>query len=135
MLVLSRKKNDSIVIDGQIRITVLEVRGNTVRLGIEAPKDVPIYRSDAVLRRAAALQAHPLTGVAAVGLHPEDALVLGLVQGAQAKISGEDGGDTVLPVVVTRAVPRGAAWVESTWTQTSALPPMGATLTVTRATA
>jgi carbon storage regulator len=50
MLVLSRKKNDSVVIDGQIRITVLEVRGNTVRLGIEAPKDVPIYRSELLER-------------------------------------------------------------------------------------
>ena len=103
--------------------------------GLTRIATVPIYRSDAVLRRCPALQAHPLTGHAAVGLHPEDALALGLAHGVQAKISGEDGGDTVLPVVVTRAVPRGAAWVESTWTETSALPPMGATLTVTRATA
>jgi len=94
---------------------------------------VPIYRGDAVVRRAPALQAHPLIGMAAVGLHPQDALALGLAQGARAKVSGE-GGETVLPVAVTHAVPRGAAWVESTWTQTSALPPMGAVLTVTRAT-
>ena len=103
-------------------------------VGLTRIATVPIYRSDAVLRRAAALQTHPLTGVAAVGLHPQDALALGLAQGAQARVSGE-GGETVLPVVVTRMVPRGSAWVESTWTETSALPPMGAALTVTRASA
>lgn len=46
MLVLSRKKNEKIVIDGNIVITVVEVRGDKVRLGIEAPKDVPIHRSE-----------------------------------------------------------------------------------------
>jgi NADH-quinone oxidoreductase subunit G len=93
---------------------------------------VPVYRSDAVVRRAPALQAHPLTGTAAVGLHPEDALALGLANGAQATISGA-GAETQLPVIVSRAVPRGAAWVESTWSETRALPPTGAALTVARA--
>ncbi|MDR3387769.1 MAG: NADH-quinone oxidoreductase subunit NuoG [Rudaea sp.] len=93
---------------------------------------VPIYRGDAVLRRASALQAHPLTGTAAVGLHPEDALALGLTHGAQARVSGE-GGEAVLPVVVTRAVPRGGAWIESAWAETSVLPPTGSALTVVRA--
>ena len=46
MLVLSRKKNESIVIDDRIVITVVEVRGDKVRLGIEAPRDVPIHRSE-----------------------------------------------------------------------------------------
>lgn len=46
MLVLSRKKNESIVIDGNIVVTVVEVRGDKVRLGIEAPKEVPIHRSE-----------------------------------------------------------------------------------------
>ena len=46
MLVLSRKSNESIVIDGQITITVLQVKGNSVRLGIEAPKEVPILREE-----------------------------------------------------------------------------------------
>jgi NADH-quinone oxidoreductase subunit G len=93
---------------------------------------VPIYRSDAVVRRAKSLQDHPLTGSAAVGLNPEDALALGLAHGAQAKVSGGEA-DAVLPVVITRAVPRGAAWVEATWSETRALPPTGAPLTVTRA--
>jgi carbon storage regulator len=46
MLVLSRKKNESIVIDGEVTITVVEVRGDKVRLGIEAPREVPIHRSE-----------------------------------------------------------------------------------------
>ena len=46
MLVLSRKKNESIVIDGNIVITIVEVRGDKVRLGIEAPREVPIHRSE-----------------------------------------------------------------------------------------
>jgi len=46
MLVLSRKKNESIVVDDAIVITVLEIRGDKVRLGIEAPKSVPIHRSE-----------------------------------------------------------------------------------------
>jgi carbon storage regulator len=46
MLVLSRKKDEAVVIDGGIKVTVLEVRGNVVRLGIEAPSEVPILRSE-----------------------------------------------------------------------------------------
>lgn len=46
MLVLSRKKNESIVINEHIVITVVEVRGDKVRLGIQAPKEVPIHRSE-----------------------------------------------------------------------------------------
>ena len=46
MLVLSRKKNECIIIDDNIVITVVEVRGDKVRLGIEAPREVPIHRSE-----------------------------------------------------------------------------------------
>lgn len=46
MLVLSRKRNESIVINDEIVITVVEVRGDKVRLGIEAPREVPIHRSE-----------------------------------------------------------------------------------------
>lgn len=46
MLVLSRKKNESIVINTDIVITVIEVRGDKVRLGIVAPKDVPVHREE-----------------------------------------------------------------------------------------
>lgn len=53
MLVLSRKKNESIVINDVIVITVVEIRGDKVRLGIEAPREVPIHRSEVL----AAIQA------------------------------------------------------------------------------
>ena len=46
MLVLSRKKNESIVIDDTIIITMVEIRGDKVRLGIQAPKEVPVHRSE-----------------------------------------------------------------------------------------
>ena len=46
MLVLSRKKNESIIIRDDIVITVVEVRGDKVRLGIEAPKEVPVHRRE-----------------------------------------------------------------------------------------
>jgi carbon storage regulator len=46
MLVLSRKKNESIVINDDITIVVAQIRGDKVRLGIEAPKDVPVHRRE-----------------------------------------------------------------------------------------
>jgi len=107
----------------------------TVSVGVgvfERISTVPIYRSDAIVRRSPALQAHPLTGECLLGLHPEDALALGLGNGGRAKVSA--GAATVeLPVVVTRAVPRGGAWIEKTWKQTRALPGNGGALTITRA--
>jgi carbon storage regulator len=46
MLVLTRKPGESIIIDGGIRITVTQVRGENVRIGIEAPPDVRIHREE-----------------------------------------------------------------------------------------
>lgn len=46
MLVLSRKKNESIVINNDITIVVVEIRGDKVRLGVEAPKEVPVHRQE-----------------------------------------------------------------------------------------
>ncbi len=46
MLVLSRKKNESIVINDDITIVVVEIRGDKVRLGVEAPKEVPVHRKE-----------------------------------------------------------------------------------------
>lgn len=46
MLVLSRKKNESVVINDNITIVVVEIRGDKVRLGIEAPKNVPVHRKE-----------------------------------------------------------------------------------------
>ncbi len=59
MLVLSRKKNESIVINNDITIVVVEIRGDKVRLGIEAPKEVPVHRQevyDAIQRNEAESQ-------------------------------------------------------------------------------
>jgi len=53
MLVLSRKKNESIVIGGGIIVTVVDVRGDKVRIGIEAPRDTTVHRQEiheAILR-------------------------------------------------------------------------------------
>ena len=46
MLILSRKLNESIVIDGRIIIKVIRVEGDVVKLGIEAPMDVPVHRQE-----------------------------------------------------------------------------------------
>ena len=46
MLVLSRKKNESIVINNDVIVTVVEIRGDKVRLGIVAPKEVPVHRQE-----------------------------------------------------------------------------------------
>lgn len=46
MLVLSRKRNEKIIIGDTIVITVVDIRGDNVRLGIEAPKEVPVHRQE-----------------------------------------------------------------------------------------
>lgn len=46
MLVLSRKKNESIIINDNITIVIVEIRGDKVRLGIEAPKEIPVHRKE-----------------------------------------------------------------------------------------
>ena len=46
MLVLSRKKNESIVINNDITIVVVDIRGDKVRLGVEAPKEVTVHRRE-----------------------------------------------------------------------------------------
>lgn len=46
MLALSRKTGESIIVDNDIEITILEIKGDQVKLGIKAPKSVPIYRKE-----------------------------------------------------------------------------------------
>lgn len=46
MLALSRKKNEALIINNNIEITILEIKGEQVKLGISAPKEVPIYRKE-----------------------------------------------------------------------------------------
>ena len=50
MLALSRKQGESIVIGNNIEITVLEAKGDQVKIGISAPKEVPIYRKEVYLQ-------------------------------------------------------------------------------------
>lgn len=50
MLALSRKVNESIIVGNDIEITVLEVKGDQVKIGINAPKAVPIYRKEIYLQ-------------------------------------------------------------------------------------
>ena len=50
MLALSRKKNEAIVINNNVEITILEVKGDQVKVGITAPKEVPVYRKEVYLQ-------------------------------------------------------------------------------------
>lgn len=67
MLVLSRQRDESIIIGDNITITIVDIRGDKVRLGIDAPKEVPVHRQEvyeAIQRenmRAAEAQAKPET--------------------------------------------------------------------------
>lgn len=46
MLALSRKKNEALIVNNNIEITVLEIKGEQVKLGISAPREVPVYRKE-----------------------------------------------------------------------------------------
>ncbi len=50
MLALSRKKNEALVVNNNIEVTVLEIKGDQVKLGIKAPREVPIYRKEVYLQ-------------------------------------------------------------------------------------
>ena len=50
MLALSRKKNEALIINNNIEITVLEVKGDQVKIGISAPKEIPIYRKEVYMQ-------------------------------------------------------------------------------------
>ncbi len=88
--------------------------------GFELAVSQAIYRVDGLTRRAAALQAHPLTVGPRITLHPEDAKSAGLAAGAMAKVSNAAGKAT-LQVAISDSIARGAAWVESGYGATAAL--------------
>lgn len=50
MLALSRKKNEAIVINNNVEVTILEVKGDQVKVGITAPREVPVYRKEVYLQ-------------------------------------------------------------------------------------
>jgi NADH-quinone oxidoreductase subunit G len=97
-------------------------------VGLSRLADWPIYRVDAVLRRAAALNAHPLNRAPAVRMNADEAARQGVVDGASVRL-----GNAVLPVVVDSAVPDGAAWIEAAHDLTATLPAYGASLTLSKA--
>jgi NADH-quinone oxidoreductase subunit G len=88
--------------------------------GLEIAASQAIYRGDAILRRAAALQAHPLTVGARIALNPADAQAAGLADGAMAKVAAGQGTAT-LPVAVDARVAAGCAWIESGYGATAPL--------------
>lgn len=50
MLALSRKKNEALVINNNVEITILEIKGDQVKVGITAPKEVPVYRKEVYMQ-------------------------------------------------------------------------------------
>ncbi|KRE87361.1 NADH dehydrogenase [Rhodanobacter sp. Soil772] len=88
----------------------------------------PIYRTDAVLRRATALNAHPLNRAPAVRLNADEAQRLDLSSGGQVRVA-----DVLLPLVIDAAVPDGTAWIEAAQDLTATLPPYGASITLSKA--
>ena len=112
-------------------------RAVTARASLAARKPVaglsriatwPIYRGDAVLRRATALNAHPLNRAPAARIHADVAARLGLAEGASVRV-----GDVTLPVAIDRSVPDGAVWIEAAQDTTATLPPHGAAITLSKA--
>ena len=90
--------------------------------GLEVAASAAIYRTDGFVRRAEALQAHPLNVSPRITLNPEDAQAAGVIEGSVAKVGAPDGTAT-LPVFVDGRVARGAAWIE---TGHGATAPLGA---------
>ena len=86
---------------------------------------VGIYRTDAVVRRATALQAHPLNRPPALRICADDARTLSLIDGVEADVEGVQ-----LPVVVDAAVPKGCAWIEAGHAATRLVPPYGVALDI-----
>jgi NADH-quinone oxidoreductase subunit G len=92
---------------------------------------VPIYRTDAVVRRAAALQSTPLSLGPQVVLHPADALARGLAAGGSAVVaSGQS--RVQLPVAIDVAVPHGCARIDYGHPETAMLPEDGSPLSIQR---
>ena len=56
MLVLSRRIGERLVIDAKITVTVIEVRGGQIRLGIEAPSEIPVWREEVAKKEMVAVQ-------------------------------------------------------------------------------
>jgi carbon storage regulator len=80
MLVLSRQRDQSIIIGDHIVITVVDVRGDKVRLGIDAPTEIPVHRREVY-------EAIQRENLRATQLRPKDARQLGESQTTQSGVS------------------------------------------------
>ncbi len=97
--------------------------------GLQRIATTAVYGSDAVVRRAAPLQAHSLSRAVCVTLHADDALALGLSEGQMVRV--DDGfGVAVLPVEIGEQVARGGAWIECGHAASGPLAPAGAALQI-----
>ena len=69
MLVLSRQRDQSIMIGDDVEITIVDVRGDKVRIGINAPREISVHRKEVyeAIRREAQATAKPATGETAAG--------------------------------------------------------------------
>jgi len=105
-----------------------EVAPRTSFGGLSRLATWPIYRTDAVLRRAKALGEHPLNRAPAIRLGAGEAARQGLVDGGKATVAG-----VTLAVVVDASVPDGTAWIEAAHDVTATLPPHGAAITLSKA--
>jgi NADH-quinone oxidoreductase subunit G len=88
----------------------------------------PIYRMDAVLRRATALNEHPLNRAPAARMNAAEVARQGFVAGSSVQVA-----ESTLPVVIDAAVPDGAVWIEAAHDLTATLPPYGASITLSKA--
>lgn len=50
MLALTRKKGEALVINNNVEVTILEIRGDQIKIGVNAPKEVPVYRKEVYLQ-------------------------------------------------------------------------------------
>jgi len=82
MLVLSRQRDETIVIGDDIEIKVVDIRGDKVRLGITAPPHIPVHRKEVY-------EAIQRENQAAAGVKPEDLAGLEVPQSAKAKAAGD----------------------------------------------
>ncbi len=93
--------------------------------GFERISTWPIYRVDAVVRRAAPLAAHPLAKSPWAVVNPADALGMGLSQGSAVRV-GDANGTATLAVDISTRVPQGSVWIERGHAATAPLSPSGA---------
>ncbi|KAA9130260.1 NADH-quinone oxidoreductase subunit G [Marinihelvus fidelis] len=103
----------------------------SVAAGMWRVGEVPMYSTDALCRRSAALQDTVHAEHGFVGLNPADAEALGLVDGGSARVAQGDAA-VVLNVRVTDAVPANAAWVRASTPESAELGPVNGPITVSR---